>query len=96
MPLLVHAVLHPLGVHGAAVEHARLAHGEVGDVDHLLHFAVALRLDLAHLQGHQAAQGILVLAQLLAHQAHGFAALRGRHFAPELEGCRAASLITCS
>ena len=86
MPLLVHAMAHALGMHGAAVEHARLAHREVGDVDHLLHFTVALRLDLAHLQGHQAAQGVLVLAQLLTHEAHGFATLRRRHFAPELVG----------
>ena len=47
MPLLVHAVLRPLRMHRQAVEHARLADGEVGDVDHLLHFAVAFGLDLA-------------------------------------------------
>ena len=34
-----HAVAWALGVHGEAVEHARLADREVGDVDHLLHLA---------------------------------------------------------
>src|SRR5687768_13305295 len=39
MPLLVHPMLRPFGMHGEAVQHARLAHREVRDVDHLLHFA---------------------------------------------------------
>ena len=59
MPLLVHAVLGPLGVHRQAVEHARLADGEVADVDHLLDFAIALGLDLAHLEADQAAEAVL-------------------------------------
>ena len=63
VPLLVHPVRRPLGVHGLAVEHARLTDGEVGDVDHLLHFAVAFGLDLAVLERDEAAQGVLVLAQ---------------------------------
>ena len=95
MPLLVHAMRGPLRVHGVAVEHARLAHGEIGDVDHLLHFAVAFGFDLAHLQRDQGAQRVLVLAQRFAHEAHGFATLRRRHFAPGLEG-RLRSLMTCS
>ena len=41
MPLLVHAMAGPLAVHGEAVELAREADGEIGDVDHLLHFAQA-------------------------------------------------------
>ena len=53
MPLLVHAVAGTLGVHGVAIQHARLADGEIGDVDHLLHFAIALGLALAHLQRNQ-------------------------------------------
>ena len=46
----------PLAVHGEAVELARKADGEVGDIDHLLHFAHALRQDLAHFQRDQRAQ----------------------------------------
>ena len=66
MPLLVHAVLRPLGVHREAVEHARLADREVGDVDHLLHFAQALGLDLAVLERDQRAEILLRRAQRLA------------------------------
>ncbi|KAG1393877.1 hypothetical protein G6F59_014277 [Rhizopus arrhizus] len=51
--LLVHAVAGALGMHGVAVQHAALADGEIGDVDHLLHFAIAFRLALAHFQGNQ-------------------------------------------
>ena len=82
VPLLVHAVHGALGVHGQAVEHARLADREVADVDHLLHFAVAFGLDLAHFHRDQAAQRVLVLAQRLGAQANGFAALRRRYRAP--------------
>ena len=55
-----------LRMHGQAVQHARLADREIGDVDHFLNLAVALGLDLAVLQGHQAAERILVGAQFLA------------------------------
>ncbi len=86
MVLLVHPVAGALGMHGVAVQHAALADREVGDVDHLLHFAVAFGLALAHFQRDQRTQRILVLAQRLAAQAHGFAAARGRGGAPDLEG----------
>ncbi len=66
MPLLVHAVLRALRVHREAVEHARLAHGEVADVDHLLHFAQALGLDLAVLERDQRAEVVLRGAQRIA------------------------------
>ena len=82
MPLLVHAMLRPFRVHGEAVQHARLTDGEIGDVDHLLHLAVSLGLDLAVLQGHEAAERILVLAQLLADEPDRLAALRRRHLPP--------------
>ena len=42
-----------LRMHRVAVQHARLADREVGDVDHFLHFAVAFGLDLAHLERDQ-------------------------------------------
>ena len=85
MPLLVHAVHRPLRVHRQAVQHARLTDGEVGDVDHLLHFAIAFRLDLAGFERDEAAERALVRAQLLADQAHGLAALRRGDRAPLLE-----------
>src|SRR5687768_5420563 len=82
MPLLVHAVLGPYGVHGAAVEHARLADREVRDVDHLLDFTQALRLDLAVLQRDQGAEIFLRRAQRVAQQAYGFATAWRGHVAP--------------
>jgi hypothetical protein len=86
MPLLVHPVLGSLRMHGVAVQHAGLAHREVGDVDHLLHLAVALGLDLAVLERHQAAERVLVQPQLFSHQAHDLAALRCRYLTPLLGG----------
>ena len=76
----------PLRLHGVAVEHARLADSEVGDVDHILHFALAFGLDLAGLEGDQAAQRILVAAQFMPDAPHQLTALRCGHFAPVLEG----------
>jgi hypothetical protein len=93
--LLVHAVAGTLGVHGQAVQLARQADREVADVDHLLHFAVALGLDLAHLQRDQRAQRVLVLAQRVGAQADRFAALGRGHVAPHLERGLAFS-ISCS
>ncbi|HMI73453.1 MAG TPA: hypothetical protein VK495_02040 [Steroidobacteraceae bacterium] len=82
MPLFVHAVLRALRVHGVAVQHARLTDREVGNIDHLLDFAVAFSLDLAVLQRHQTAERIFVRAKLLADQPHRLAAFRRRHAPP--------------
>ena len=86
MPLLVHPVRGALGVHRLAVEHPRLADGEVGDVDHLLHFAVAFGLDLAVLERDERAERVLVLAQQVAEAAHHLAAPRRGHVAPCMRG----------
>ena len=51
VPGLRQAVAGALGRHGLAEELARLARGEVCDVDHLLHLAQCLAADLAHLGG---------------------------------------------
>src|SRR5690349_8782043 len=91
MPLLVHAVLRTLRMHGVAVEHARLADGEVGDVDHLLHLAQPLGLDLAVLERDQRAEIVLRDTQRLAQQADGLAAARRRHAAPRGGGLAAAA-----
>ena len=72
-------------MHREAVEHARLADREIGDVDHLLHFAVALGLDLAHLEADEAAEEVLLRAQRLAHEADGLAAARRGNVAPGRE-----------
>ncbi len=72
----------PLGSDCQPVKLAAQAHGEVADVDHLLHFAQALLQDLARLQRHQRAQIVLLLAQFLAKQTDQFAPARRRHLAP--------------
>jgi len=59
-----------------------LADGEVGDVDHLLHFTDALGEDLAVLERDQRAEIVLVAAQLVTDEAHGLTALRCRNLAP--------------
>ena len=76
MPLFAHSVGGPLRLHRGAVEHARLADGEVGHVDHLLYFAVALGFDLADLERHQRAELIFFLSQGLADQTDQLASLR--------------------
>ncbi len=63
MPGLHQAVARPLGGHGATVELAGQADGEVADVDHLLDLTPGLGPDLAHLDGHQVGQVLLVLVQ---------------------------------
>ena len=82
VPLLVHAMLRAFRVHGIAVQHARLPHREIRDIDHLLHFAIALRLDLAVFHRYQASERVLESAQLLANLAHSLAALGRRHAPP--------------
>ena len=86
MPLLVHAVARPLAVHGEAVELAGKAGGEIGDIDHLLHFALAFGQDFAHLERNQRAEILLVLAQFQTDLADDFAPPGSRHHAPIEEG----------
>ena len=86
MPLLVHAMLHALRLHGATVKHARLTDGQLADVDHLLHLAVAFFFDLAGFHGDQTAQRGFVAAQGFHDYTHQLAATRGRYHAPAREG----------
>ena len=83
----------PLAVHGEAVELARKADGEIGDVDHLLHFALAFGQDLAHLERDQRAQIVFGRAQFVADLAHDLAALGRRHHAPAFEGFHACATV---
>ena len=64
------------------VQHPRLADGEIGDVDHLLNFAIAFRLDLAVLERDERSERVLVLAQQVSATAHRLAAARCGHVAP--------------
>ena len=78
-------MLRPFGVHGPAVHHARLADREIGNVDHLLYFAIAFGLDFARLQGDQAAQRVFVFSQPVGNIAHRFAANGRRDVLPGRE-----------
>ncbi len=60
MPLLIHPMARPLAVHGESVKLARKPDGEIGDIDHLLHFAQAFGQNLAHFERNQRAQIALV------------------------------------
>ena len=91
MPGLGHAMAGALRGDDESVQLPRKADGEIADVDHLLHFAETLRNDLAHLQGHQRAEGVLRSAQFLAEQAHELAAARRRNLAPSAESAPGAS-----
>ena len=76
----------PLGRDGQAVQLPREADREIADVDHLLDLAEALGEDLAAFERDKAAERLLVRPQRLAEPADEFAAARGRHHAPVLEG----------
>ncbi len=85
MPLLEHAVARAFARHGEAVKLARKSSGEIGDVDHLLHFAFAFGQDLAHFKRDQRAEIVLGAPQLIADLADDLAALGGRQHAPAFE-----------
>ena len=56
MPLLHQSMTWPFRLDRQTVKHARLANGQIADVDHLLHFAFAFGDDLSGLQGHELAE----------------------------------------
>ena len=91
MPRLGQAVARALGGDRAAVELAREPDREVADVDHLLHLAKALLLDLPDLERDERAERLLLAAQLLAEQPHELAAPRAgtsRHASNAVGGAR--------
>ena len=96
MPLLHQAMIRALRLNRQAVKHARLADGEIADVDHLLHLAFALGENLARLERDEFAEIFLLLAQSVAELADGFAAHRAGRDAPFLERLLSARPITLS
>src|SRR4030095_5397261 len=74
MPLLHQTMTRPFGLDRQAIEHARLADGEIADVDHLLHLAFAFRDDLPSLQRDQLTELVFQFAQGVAKTANGLAA----------------------
>jgi len=82
VPLFVHTMQRALGMHRPAVEHARLTHRKIGDVDHFLHFTERLGQDLAVLERDHHRQLLLVRAQFLGNVAHELAACRRGYLRP--------------
>src|ERR1043165_5792648 len=82
MPLLVHPMVGTLGVNGEAVELPRQTDREISDVDALLNFAIALRLDFAAFERDERSQRIFLIPKCIADQADNFTAMRGRQFSP--------------
>ena len=76
-----------LGRDRESVQLARQAHGEVADVDHLLHLAATFLQELAGLERHQQAESVLGRTQRVAIAAHQLAAPRRGHVAPSPLGC---------
>ena len=74
-------------MHGSAVEHARLPDREIGDVDHLLDFAVTFLLDLSGFQRHQRTEGVFFAPQRVADAPHQLAPPRRGHGLPCGAGC---------
>jgi hypothetical protein len=79
-------VTRALGGHGAPVELARKADGEVADVDHLLHLTARFGGDLADLEADQGGEVVLVHGQELAEPLDQGAPNGGWDSAPVLEG----------
>ena len=53
-------------MHGESIELAREAHGEVGDINHLLHFALSLRREFSRFECDERAEIVLVIAEFFA------------------------------
>eukprot|EP01136_Pigoraptor_vietnamica_P032356 Opistho-1_new@94111 len=84
VPLLKERVAGAFGGDDLSAHHAAEAHGIVADVDVLLHFAPALRKDLAHLERDEAAERVLVRAKSVANLTHNLAAHGSGHQSPVL------------
>ena len=86
VPRLHQPMAGALRRHRAPVELTRQADGEVADVDHLLDLAEGLGADLAHLDGDEVGEILLVLLQETAEGLHEGPALGGGDRAPLQEG----------
>eukprot|EP00047_Mylnosiga_fluctuans_P013855 m.33831 g.33831 ORF g.33831 m.33831 type:complete len:546 (+) comp5145_c1_seq1:34-1671(+) len=84
IPVLQQVVAGALGRDDLARERAGQADSEVADVDILLHFALALSQNLAHLQRDQLAERLLLLAERVADLADNLATLGSRDLRPDL------------
>ena len=76
MPLLHESMLGALGANGQPVKLAGEAHGEIADVNHLLHFTFALGHDFARFQRDKTPKVMLGFAQGIAEVMVGQRVLR--------------------
>src|SRR5882762_4203504 len=82
MPLLHEPVTWSFRLNCQAIKHARLANGEIADVDHLLHFAFAFCDDLTGLESDKLAELLFEIAQRVTKTANGLTAHRTRSRPP--------------
>src|SRR5438552_2539545 len=85
MPLLHQTMVFSLRLNRQAVKHARLADGEIADVDHLLNFAFTFGNDLAGLESDELTKLMFQLAQPISESANGVAADGARCSSPFFE-----------
>ena len=82
MPGFAHAMARALAGDGQAMQLARQTHGEIADIDHLLHFAQPLGQWLAAIERDQQAQLGLACAQRLTETPDKFSPARRRYRTP--------------
>src|SRR3954471_12065375 len=86
MPLFHEPVFCPLGLDCESVKLTGKANGEIADIDHLLHFALAFGKNFAGLDGHEPAELLFELAQGITETANRFSA-NGCWHRPPFQEC---------
>src|ERR1700751_3483973 len=84
MPLFVHAMKSAFAVHREPVKLARQADGKVSNVNHLLHFALALGPDLSRFERDKRAEIVFVFTKLISNRTNNLPALWSGIHAPAL------------
>ena len=87
MPLLDEAVHWTLALDVESVKLTRETHREIGDVDHLLNFALTLRKNFSDLKCHQLSERFFLIAKQITELADDLTTLWSRNHAP---------LVVCS
>ena len=85
MPLLHQTMVRPFGLNRQAIQHARLADGEIADVDHLLHFAFAFGDNFSGLESDELAKFMFQFAERVSETANSVASDWTRRSPPFFE-----------
>src|ERR1700719_4124971 len=75
----------PFGLNRQTVKHARLADGEIGDVDHLLNFAFTFGENFAGLESNELTKLVFQLTERVSETTNGVAPDRTGCFSPLFE-----------